>query len=577
MADEIASGAGMLAGSSVEGNFLDRLRNVEQALSVLQGANMQAAALDEISDDMGDLRGGRFIAATSGWEPTEADFSGVFMSAEGEIFGADTYNIGGVNEGVLQFGLSALDGKAYFMGGAAIMDDGGINLTGVGNLITMEGSTETATRHVNIGMEIGPDTGVPSLTIKSYSPDYGSNLLTNGTFESDTVGSVPANWTNNYTVVQSASGTFVSKFLRFSYSGYNDRNDYSDAINVTEGTTYYFIYHAYIYALAGSPSNIAWSRLRIAWYDVSNALISTTVINQAYSISATPDYYDINAIWSGIAPTGAVTAKINLNYWGKQDVATTPIGYIHVDDLTFCDLSGEATYQIQFDPELTVDGGLTVNGGITGALTGDSTGTHNGAVNTPLITLTEGADPSSPSDGYRALYAKSDGLYQKVPAGTVSRLALASEIPTLTYPEWWMGAFGLFQAYTAAGARFALTQNIAYSSNYSGIIAIAAAGDAADGVYYILNIPLRAGTYAFAMAHIKAAAYGKFDLYVDGTKKSATALDCYASSASYNNQWDVASIVIATDGWHQFKILTNGTSGSDYQIGGGVIMVYRTG
>jgi len=504
-----------------------------------------------------EIRAGRFIAATEDsmtLEPTDLDFSGCFMSAEGETFGDDLYNIGGVNAGVLQFGLSATDGKAYFMGGAAIMDDGGINLTGVGNLITMEGSTETATRHVNIGMEIGPDTGVPSLTIKSYSPDYGSNLLTNGTFESDTVGSAPANWTNNYTVVRSADGTFVSKFLRFSYSGYNDRNDYSDAINVTEGTTYYFIYHAYIYALAGSPSNIAWSRLRIAWYDVSDALISTTVINQAYSISATPDYYDINAIWSGIAPTGAVTAKINLNYWGKQDDATTPIGYIHVDDLTFCDLSGEATYQIQFDPELTVDGGLTVNGGIAGALTGNVTGNLTGAVNTPLITLTEGADPSSPSAGYRALYAKSDGIYQKVSGGTVSRLAYASEIPTLTYPK----------RFAVMGDEITTSVTMTFSlipdgvNLYNGIFGPTVA-NANNGDEYTFSVFIAAGNYTFYHLGRKVTDGGKLDWYVDGSSV-ATGRDWYAATAT--TYIDSFAVTIATSGYHVIKIKVNGKNAS---------------
>ncbi len=511
------------------------------------GGRVQQISGDVLFAGNVEIRAGRFIAATEDsatLEPTDIDFSGCFISAEGETFGDSTYNIGGVNAGVLQFGLDAATGKAYFMGGAAIMDDGGINLTGVGNLITMEGSTETATRHVNIGMEIGPDTGVPSLTIKSYSPDYGSNLLTNGTFESDTVGSTPANWTNNYTVVQSASGTFVSKFLRFSYSGYNDRNDYSDAINVTEGTTYYFIYHAYIYALAGSPSNIAWSRLRIAWYDVSDALISTVVVNQAYSISDTPDYHDIHAVWSGIAPTGAVTAKINLNYWGKRAVATTPIGYIHVDDLTFCDLSGEATYQIQFDPELTVDGGLTVK---------------RGAVNTALITLTEGADPSSPSAGYRALYAKSDGVYQKVSGGTASRLALASEIPTLTYPK----------RFSVMGDEITTSVTMTFSlipdgvNLYNGIFG-PTVENANNGDEYTFSVFIEAGNYTFYHLGRKVTDGGKLDWYVDGSSV-ATGRDWYAAKAA--TYTDSFAVTIASSGYHVIKIKVNGKNASsrDYR------------
>lgn len=565
MADDLGSAAGMIAGKAVEGNLLDKINQMENRIAALEGANTVMADVGEVTDDLGDIRAGRILALSSGYEPTDADATGVVIDAAGIVWGADTYNLVGVNAGVLQFGLSATDGKAYFMGGAAIMDDGGINLTGVGNLITMEGSTETATRHVNIGMEIGPDTGVPSLTIKSYSPDYGSNLLTNGTFESDTVGSAPANWTNNYTVVQSASGTFTSNYLRFLYSGYNDRNDYSDAINVTEGTTYCFIYHAYIYALAGSPSNIAWSRLRITWYDVSNALISTTVINQAYSISDTPDYHDIHAVWSGIAPTGAVTAKINLNYWGKQDAATTPIGYILVDDLTFCDLSGEATYQIQFDPELTVYGGLTVNGGIAGALTGNVTGnvkgTLTGAVNTPLITLTDGNDPASPSAGYRALYAKSNGIYQKVSGGTVSRLALASEIPTLTYPKRF-AVMGDEITTAVSNWGFSAVASMQYGGFWT-----APAANSNNGDEYTFGAYLCAGTYTLYHLGRKASDKGIIDWYIDGSAITGGAnRDWYAATAV--TYIDSFSVTVAASGHHVFKAKVDGhnKSSSDYNV-----------
>lgn len=148
-----------------------------------------------------------------------------------------------------------------------------------------------------------------------------------------------------------------------------------------------------------------------------------------------------------------------------------------------------------------------------------------------------------------------------------------------TYPEWWNGSFALFQAYTSAGVRIApTTVTVAATAVYGGQNCEYAAADVADAWYLILNVPLRAGTYSFAISYRKASDFGKFDLYVNSAKESATALDCYASSSSYNNQWDVADIVIAAGGWQEFKILcaSKNASSSDYRFSGGICIIRRT-
>ena len=84
--------------------------------------------LSEINDDMGEIRAGKILALSARKYPTDADATGAFMSAAGETFPEGTFNIGGVNNGELQFGLSSADGKAYAGAGVVVLDKDGIKL-----------------------------------------------------------------------------------------------------------------------------------------------------------------------------------------------------------------------------------------------------------------------------------------------------------------------------------------------------------------------------------------------------------------------------------------------------------------
>jgi len=149
----------------------------------------------------------------------------------------------------------------------------------------------------------------------------------------------------------------------------------------------------------------------------------------------------------------------------------------------------------------------------------------------------------------------------------------------VSYPDGYAGNGAALVGYTAAGAIIA--DNVIQVNNtnvFGGVSLVSSAASAADGVYYILNVPLAAGTYSIAINYTKSTAYGKFDLYMDGVKVNSTTLDAYAASTSYNNQWNVTGVVIATGGWHVLKILTNGknASSSDYRLYVGAIVIHRT-
>lgn len=153
-------------------------------------------------------------------------------------------------------------------------------------------------------------------------------------------------------------------------------------------------------------------------------------------------------------------------------------------------------------------------------------------------------------------------------------------IPALVYPDGYTGSGISFVGYTAAGAIIADNAvTVANTSYLDGKSLISTAASAADGVYYILNLPLAAGTYRAVINYGCLPSGGKFDLYMDGTKVSgATPLDTYAASNTYNNEWSVSGIVVATSGWHVLKILTNGknASSSDYRIALSAVALHRT-
>jgi hypothetical protein len=109
-------------------NILDRTRRQRRDLEIVKRREIIASSLEEISNDLGDQIAGRFLALISGTEPTDADASGAFMSALGEEFPEGKAHIGGVNNGELQFGLSAEDGSGMFGAGK-------VKLTALGVLL----------------------------------------------------------------------------------------------------------------------------------------------------------------------------------------------------------------------------------------------------------------------------------------------------------------------------------------------------------------------------------------------------------------------------------------------------------
>src|SRR5512147_1080319 len=86
---------------------------------VVNGSQVHVGGLDDITEHMGILKSGEFRTGVN--EPNYG-FSGVRMRYPAMIYNGEEWNLVGINNDVLQFGLSATDGKAYAGGGDVILD-----------------------------------------------------------------------------------------------------------------------------------------------------------------------------------------------------------------------------------------------------------------------------------------------------------------------------------------------------------------------------------------------------------------------------------------------------------------------
>jgi hypothetical protein len=100
-------------------SFLNRSQVTASQIIVVNGVS-------DISERMGLFQAGEFRAGNS-VEPG-LGFSGVRMGYPAFTYNSELWNLVGVNDDVLQFGLNAADGKAYFAGGTSVIDSDGIHL-----------------------------------------------------------------------------------------------------------------------------------------------------------------------------------------------------------------------------------------------------------------------------------------------------------------------------------------------------------------------------------------------------------------------------------------------------------------
>jgi hypothetical protein len=566
-------------------NMVDRQRRARRDLEIVKRREIAAGSLDEMSDDLGDMRAGRFLALTSGGEPTDEDASGSFMSAEGETFGDWLIRVGEVLNGRLQAGFG--DGAMIFAGGDGVADETGLNLNGIryGLRHYATDADGNNPRYGRFEMLYESGKPKPELSLAYMDGVVTSELLTNPDFET-------ANFTGwitdgspliKYSVGPSGNycgvlptGASISQDVAVNalhnYEARFDADNYS-SIKIdwyTAGAAY--ISSASLTAPFRSPP--VWSSYSLivqAPTDAASATItlfgsssgpsvdniSLKEIGFYRSILFTPDpaINDGNTTKKII---GAVKEMWNPISYPVPSLINTSIGSsctlgVHFCKVTFVDADGE-TLPSESSPPIVVDAthirfNLSIPIGPWGT-------TARKIYMTPVTDSTK---------WYYALTV----INNTDPAVTVAVLdsalgTLAPEYNTTgsrpLFPRHATVMAHEFRTFDSDGATKTMvittTSSQVRYGFYTGI------ADGNDGDRYKADMYLDAGTYTFTFYGVKNSNSGKVGLYVDGVLIPGGPYDLYAAASTYDQTFDVTGVTVVGSGYHLIEWVVNGKNGS---------------
>lgn len=114
----------VLGSGGVAGAVKDALARIER----VERAEVSAEALADVTDTIGEVHAGAWVASDQ--DPEETGFSGTVISWPAVTINGRTYTLYGMNNGILQFGLDALTGRALAGGGTVVLDSRGLVLFG---------------------------------------------------------------------------------------------------------------------------------------------------------------------------------------------------------------------------------------------------------------------------------------------------------------------------------------------------------------------------------------------------------------------------------------------------------------
>ncbi len=173
----------------VQGNVEDRLRALEAALQKQQTQNVKFASASDAAADAGLFQVGNYQSGTGSLEG--GDLTGTAMVWPGVVINGVTYTLVGMNNGYLEFGLSAVDGTATAGAGAVILSREGIEIPDAGDAITFDDTPNLGhafLSYINSNAQL-----------TTYNVTTETNQVTNGDFETGSFSS--------WTVTHAAGGT----------------------------------------------------------------------------------------------------------------------------------------------------------------------------------------------------------------------------------------------------------------------------------------------------------------------------------------------------------------------------------
>jgi hypothetical protein len=265
----------------------------------------------EVTADLGTMRAGRLYMLTAGSEPEDSDATGMVWSADPITHSGNEWNGLGLNNGNLELGFSAVDGSLRFSGGDGTINSLGITMEGFTKLFKVHADQDGVEREAMFGMIMPPYGEAPLTMLQHAIPESGSELVSNGGFDTDLTGwgggdvFVPA-WVDGYASLAAPGG------------GENDLGNTS-AITVTAGAIYKFSARIQLDVPYG------YGRAKVRWTNSSSKVISEEVL--FYSGISTTGWKTFEK--TVIAPVGAVGAW--LTFLVHDDAASCEMD---VDDVS---------------------------------------------------------------------------------------------------------------------------------------------------------------------------------------------------------------------------------------------------
>lgn len=460
---------------AVEGNLLDRLSELERKVSELQRTPIKAAQVSEISQDMGIFVGDHICPSGEVTDPTDPAFSGSFMTSSGVTFGSDTYHVGGVSEGAIQWGADSTNGKFVAANGNLTIDNEGMVLTGNSNDITWKSAGSSADEDL-YQIHMGPRGS--GLEIVFHRNDAPTETITNGDFATgDFTGwtqaeADPADPPTKWSVVDMGGGTY-----RAEYTGASGSSETLKSSNATFARNEVFRFTGrakdceisvdYTYSGGGKYTVNKYFGLDSEYFEIWGQPTFDTncwiVVRNTSDDAWFTDFslskfrgvkFEIQSNMASSGTQGNVTindlkyavfrnSSGNRVYIGVDDLDTTssfpPLTMlsqtahhvllpIHPNGIFFNAGTAAPEYSTIYNDDATLiygkdDGNLYIQPVGTTDADAVITDAMIGGYTDPLTLSERATDPSTPAAGYREVFAGANGLFDLNSGGTLSRLA----------------------------------------------------------------------------------------------------------------------------------------------------------